>query len=381
MQTILIVDDDDAVTDGLAEALQRPGRQLILCSDLESAQLAVEREVPACVVTDIRLSGPFRYEGLDFIDHIRRLSADTRIVVMTGARTEGLDSEALQRGAAVVLQKPFGPSELEACLPEPTGTGEPQPVRIPSLESVIASPLLRPSFQPIVAVSATADVAFGYESLARFYGAFFSNPAILFEYASRKGRLVELEMACIRRTLTEAMVLDTTPRIFVNVHPAVITSEVLARTLSLAIADSSIEAERIVLEITEQSSLGDSRMVRESCTRLRELGVSFALDDVGMAYSHLAHIEQIRPAFLKVSQDFGTDFELDATRTKIVKNVLSLANDFDCELILEGIETAQTRDAALGLGIRLAQGYFWGRPSPAAAWSSSGGASATNRDV
>ncbi len=371
MQTILIVDDDDSVTEGLAENLQRPGRELILCGDLESAQLVIERDVPAYVVTDIRLSGPFRYEGLDFIQEIKRLSADARIIVMTGAWTADLEREALERGASGVLEKPFETADLEAYLSEPAGDEEPSVVRVPSLDHVIHSPLLVPAFQPIVDLSVPgAETVYGYESLARFGGPLFSNPATLFEYASRKGRLVDLELACMRHTLVHGASLPATARLFINVHPVVIASDDLASALTVALAEAGIAAERVVLEITEQSSLGSSAMVERQCARLRELGFSLALDDVGIAYSHLTHIEQILPVYLKVSQEFGSDFEVHATRTKIVRNVLSLAQDFDCQLILEGIESAQTRDAARDLGIRLGQGYFFARPAPAAAFVS-----------
>ncbi len=374
MQTILIVDDDDTVTEGLAENLQRPGRELILCGDLESAQLVIERDVPAYIVTDIRLSGPFRYEGLDFIREIKRLSADARIVVMTGAWTADLEREALERGAAGVLEKPFETADLEAYLSESAGDEEPSVVRVPSLDQVIRSPLLVPAFQPIVDLSVPgAETVYGYESLARFDGPLFSNPATLFEYASRKGRLVDLELACMRHTLAHGASLPATARLFINVHPVVIASDDLASALTVALAEAGIAAERVVLEITEQSSLGSSAMVERQCARLRELGFSLALDDVGIAYSHLTHIEQILPVYLKVSQEFGSDFEVHATRTKIVRNVLSLAQDFDCQLILEGIESAQTRDAARDLGIRLGQGYFFARPAPAAAFGASGG--------
>ena len=49
-------------------------------------------------------------------------------------------------------------------------------------------------------------------------------------------------------------------------------------------------------------------------------------------------IDKVRPSFLKVSQDFGTGFETDPTKRKIVSNLHSLASDFGCELILEGVE-------------------------------------------
>jgi EAL domain-containing protein (putative c-di-GMP-specific phosphodiesterase class I) len=366
MQTILIVDDDVAMTEGLGEVLQRPGRELILCSDLESAQLIIEREVPACIVTDVRLSGPFGFEGLDFIRAIKRLSADARIVVITGAMTGELEREALARGAVAVLEKPFEIAQLEAYLPDPDGGEEPAVVRVPSIDDVIRSPHFVPFFQPIVDISAPgAETVHGYESLARYQGTLFSNPVTLFEYASRRGRLVDLELACVRHTLTHGVSLPSSARLFINVHPFVVASEELATALTKAVAEAGIDAQRVVLEITEQSSLGSSAMVEKRCGTLRDLGFSFALDDVGMAYSHLTHIEQILPVYLKVSQDFGTDFETNVTRSKIVRNVLSLAHDFDCQLILEGIESAQTRDAARELGIRLGQGYFFARPAAA----------------
>jgi EAL domain-containing protein (putative c-di-GMP-specific phosphodiesterase class I) len=370
MQTILIVDDDDSVTEGLAETLQRTGRELILCRDLESAQLVVEREVLAYVVTDVRLSGPFRYEGLDFITDIKRHSRDARIIVMTGAWSEELKREALARGAAAVLEKPFETADLEVHLADPTGSEEPAVRRVPSLDHVIHSPLFVPAFQPIVDISVPGSVTIhGYESLARFPGTLFSNPAILFEYASRKGRLVDLELACVRHSLANGAALASTARLFINIHPFVIASDDLAAALTMALAEAGVPSSRVVLEITEQTSLGTSAMVERQCGNLRDLGFSFALDDVGIAYSHLTHIEQIQPVYVKVSQDFGSDFEKHATRTKIVKNVLSLAHDFDCKLILEGIESAETRDAARELGISLAQGYFFARPAPAGAFA------------
>jgi EAL domain-containing protein (putative c-di-GMP-specific phosphodiesterase class I) len=370
MQTILIVDDDDAVTEGLAEALRLPGRELILCCDLESAQLVIAQEVPPYVMTDVRLSGPFRYEGLDFITEIKRVSRNASVMVMTGAMSEGLEREALDRGATVVLEKPFSIRDLERHLTEPTGADEASVVRIPSLDEVLRSPRFAPAFQPIVDISVPGnESAYAFESLARFNGPLFSNPAVLFEYASRKGRLVDLELACIRNTLIHGRSLPAGARLFVNVHPTVMMSSELVPALTKALAEAKIAPGRIVLEITEQGSLGSTAMVAAQCAALRELGVALALDDVGIAYSHLMHIKEILPAYLKISQDFGTDFETDVTRAKIVKNVLSLAHDFDCELILEGIESAQTRDAARDLGIRLGQGYYFARPATASAFT------------
>jgi len=123
----------------------------------------------------------------------------------------------------------------------------------------------------------------------------------------------------------------------------------------------------VILEITEQNSFAGRP--NGSIEMLKAAGVRFAFDDVGSAYSHLEHIDVIRPQFLKISKQFGIDFERDATKEKIVRNIIGLAADFGCATILEGVETKATLDAARELGIPMLQGYLFGRPSEASTWT------------
>jgi EAL domain-containing protein (putative c-di-GMP-specific phosphodiesterase class I) len=106
---------------------------------------------------------------------------------------------------------------------------------------------------------------------------------------------------------------------------------------------------------------------------LKKEGVRFAFDDVGIAYSHLPYLDSVRPSFLKISQEFGTGFEADPTKTKIVRNLLSLATDFECDLVLEGIETADTAITAADLGIKYGQGYYFARPAEASTFVAAAG--------
>jgi EAL domain-containing protein (putative c-di-GMP-specific phosphodiesterase class I) len=360
MQTVLIVDDDEVIAEALAMALERRGREIIVCSDLESAEITIERMPVASVITDVRLTSPFRYEGLDFINHIRRHSRDSVIVLMTGAKTDELETEALARGAAAVLAKPFDVDVLDALIPEPASNEDGRIIRMPSLDSIVAGGMLFALLQPIVDLR-DSFATFGYESLARCKtDSVLAMPDALFDYADRKGRIAELELACIRTTFASC---GAPPRLFLNLHPAVIADKRLADVLEESRAAAGIAADRVVLEITEQASLGDAVRVGQQCAQLRAKGYAFALDDVGVAYSHLTHVDEIRPSYLKVSQHFGSSFETDATRTKIVRNILSLARELDCQLILEGIETPETRDAAQAAAIPLGQGYLFGRPS------------------
>ena len=97
-------------------------------------------------------------------------------------------------------------------------------------------------------------------------------------------------------------------------------------------------------------------------------GFRFAFDDVGIAYSHMLHLERVRPAFMKISQEFGADFHRNDFKAKIVRNVMALAEDIGCDVILEGVEDPRVVDAARAIGIRYVQGFLFGRPQRAGTW-------------
>src|SRR5437899_367307 len=115
-QAILVVDDDDAVREGLAAALHASGRTVITCSDVESAQVVVENETIGAVVCDVRLSGPLSIDGIEFIDHVRAQQVGSKIVVMSGAGVAEMPPEALRHGATQFLTKPFDFCDLELAL-------------------------------------------------------------------------------------------------------------------------------------------------------------------------------------------------------------------------------------------------------------------------
>jgi len=369
-QLVVILDDDPVVTEGLALGLERDDRTIITCNDLESAEVIVERMHPSHIVADVRLSGAFAYEGLDFIHFAKKHAPEARVILISGDAPDALQNEASERGAVAFLEKPFELAELDAtidmllCSAASARSGFDRVIRMPILDDILHSEALRPQFQPIVRLGAEHAV-FGYESLTRFRTESpLRDPQVLFKYADRKRRVVELELACMAHALHDGAHLTKKALLFVNVHPNVFASGSSFRdTIVSQAKHAGVDLDRVVLEITEQGSLSQTPAVVKSFTDLRALGIRFAFDDVGAAYSHLPLMDAVRPSFLKVSQEFGTGFEKDPTRTKIVANLLSLANDFACDLILEGIEDEATAAMAGYLGVPLGQGYLFGRPA------------------
>jgi len=370
-QLILLLDDDVMITEGLAAGLEREGRSMITCNDVESAELVVEHMRPSHIVADIRLSGPFGYEGLDFIRFAKRVVPESRVILISGEGAEALQLEASERGAVAFLQKPFDIRELDAVLDLLHSSAlsgystEDRIIRTPLLDDIVRGDALFSAFQPVIELASPNRPAFGYEVLTRCRTeSLFRSPDLLFQYASRKNRVTDLEAACITRAFRGAAALPGHALLFLNIHPHVFASgAAFACSLLSQTKKADIAPHRLVLEITEQGSLTNTRALLDTVSELREAGVRFAFDDVGVAYSHLPLLDLIRPSFLKVSQHFGTGFETDVTRTKIITNLLSLAKDFGCDLILEGIEERSTAAKAMDLGIRYGQGFLFGKPA------------------
>ncbi len=109
---VLVVDDNEALRDNLAEALQLEGYAVAAAADAETALAQLEEAPPPRVILlDYKLPG---MSGADLLAKIRadaRL-AGVRVVMTTGS----VGIRALTAAADAVLMKPFGVRELLSAL-------------------------------------------------------------------------------------------------------------------------------------------------------------------------------------------------------------------------------------------------------------------------
>jgi len=362
-QTVLIVDDDYALTDALADGLVGPGRDIIVCRDVESARMVLDNRLVTHIITDLRFSDAFGYEGFHIIDTVRRSLSAIPIVVISGYAAEEVRREAETRGATAVLEKPVRIADLEYFLGPSTGPIGTVTI-VPTLDDVLNRGLLTSAFQPIVWNDNPMYVV-GFEALTRLRtDSLFAEPELLFQYAERQQRVVELEMAAATTAIATGRKLARLGLLTINIHAAVFSQpDRFTDAMMSAAAEAGVPLQRIVLEITEQAPLPDVQRVEALAAMMRGVGLRFAFDDLGLAYSQLRAIDAVRPSYLKISQHFGTGCESDVVKRKIVENIDALARSFSSEIVLEGIETAETAAFARELGIRFGQGFYYSRPT------------------
>jgi two-component system NtrC family response regulator len=105
MASILIVDDDAALRDALAEAVRDLGHRAVPAADGAAALAALDRTAVAAVLLDLRMPG---MDGLDVLRRIRARPTPPAVTVLTAHATAGNTIEAMRLGAFDHLTKPIG---------------------------------------------------------------------------------------------------------------------------------------------------------------------------------------------------------------------------------------------------------------------------------
>jgi EAL domain-containing protein (putative c-di-GMP-specific phosphodiesterase class I) len=153
----------------------------------------------------------------------------------------------------------------------------------------------------------------------------------------------------------------------VNVSPVQMAGEDMAATVAAALARHGLPGSRICVELTENAPLGDVAQVAQALRRLKELGVTSAIDDLATGYSALSHLRTLPVDFVKIDRSLVTGIDTDRRAQLLVTAVIGLAINFGLGVIAEGVETEGEAATLLGLGCTRVQGHLFGRPMSAAA--------------
>ncbi len=128
--------------------------------------------------------------------------------------------------------------------------------------------------------------------------------------------------------------------------------------------ETGLLPERLEIEVTEATVMGDGEEVRERLDRLRGLGVRLTLDDFGSGQSSLRSLKRLRFHRLKIDRALVRELPQDADAAAIVEAILAMARSLGLEVVAEGVETEAQRAFLESKGCGGFQGYLFSRPLP-----------------
>jgi len=246
------------------------------------------------------------------------------------------------------------------------------------IDRLIAQRHLSAVFQPIVDFSDGSIQ--GYEGLIRGpAGTPLESPAALFAQAAEQDCVTELEHAAAHVCVDAFPQLGCDGKLFLNFSTRALralaqsgagvaqlferrSGEASAPAAPSDAAAPTLDASRLVIELSEQSALDDLSDFAPVVDMLRANGVQLALDDYGSAYASMNVWVRLQPDVVKIDRYFIQNIANDTLKFEAVRAMMHFARASGARLVAEGIETEADLIVVRDMGIGSGQGYFLGRP-------------------
>jgi EAL domain-containing protein (putative c-di-GMP-specific phosphodiesterase class I)/CheY-like chemotaxis protein len=369
----LVVDDDAEVRRSFCQILKESGWEVVEASNgAEAIKLVGARPFNA-IVSDVAMPG---MDGIDFLRAVHEQDSDLPVVMVTGVPALDSATRAIEFGAFRYLKKPVAADLLTSTLDrawqmyrlaklkrealELVGAEAAQVADRAALEERFSRALDRLwiAYQPIVLWS--ERLLLGYEALVRSSDPSMSQPAALFSTAERLGKIDQLGRAIRDAVVASIPRAASDALFFINIH----AHELAADDFLQAGSPLAAAASRIVLEITERSSLGHVTDLDRRLHRLRRQGFRFAVDDLGGGYAGVSALTLLDPDFVKLDRSLVQGLEESPRRRSVVRAMVRLCtHELGIQMIALGVESPAERDTLAREGVDLMQGELFAGPA------------------
>ena len=354
---------------GRLSRLQLPGATVARLSG-EHFAVAVPAVRPGGAVELAELLRTTTAQPVTLADAV--ISVGARVGVATSA--EGAvrpDAPELLRRADAALAAARADGRLVAVYERSMDSGRTERLALlGDLHRALDEDRLTVAYQPKLDLAAGRVT--GVEALARWDHPLLGpiTPSVFVPIAESAGlvdRLTDLVLtaALEQAARWQASGLDLV--VAVNLSARSLDDPTLPDRVGAALAQAGVRPDRLVLEITETSVMGDPVRTLPVLDALAALGVGLSLDDFGTGYSSLAYLQRLPVSELKVDRSFVMALE-DPTAGRsvaLVGGILALAEGLGLRVVAEGVESTRALTVLRELGCGHVQGFLVSRPVPA----------------
>jgi diguanylate cyclase (GGDEF)-like protein len=221
-------------------------------------------------------------------------------------------------------------------------------------------------YQPIVNLETGAVVA--AEALMRWNrpGHGLMPPLDFIPFAEQTGLIQPMGAWILKEACSQAREWREhgapTVRVGVNVSARQLMDPNFELIVSTTLAETGLEPEALELEVTESSVMQNPEVTIPKLARIVQSGVQLTLDDFGEGYSSLSHLQRLPVQGLKIARPFVKGLADPRADSRLVRGIIELAHSLELNMVAEGIELTEQRDALHTLGCRLGQGFLFARP-------------------
>lgn len=148
----------------------------------------------------------------------------------------------------------------------------------------------------------------------------------------------------------------------INLSGATVEDDGLADFILDCIAEHSVPAHAVCLEITETVAVRSLLKVARVIERLRAAGCRIALDDFGAGMSSFGYLKNLPVDVIKIDGSFIRELGSDPMSRTIVGAIVQIGRQRGMKVVAEWVDSAAIRDVLQALGVDYGQGFALHRP-------------------
>jgi diguanylate cyclase (GGDEF)-like protein/PAS domain S-box-containing protein len=311
------------------------------------------------------LEAPLRVDGKEIY-----IGASLGISVVSGDPVVDADELVRNADAAMYIAKRDGKGGYRIFEPAMhEGVLERLELRA-DLQRALAAGQLELHYQPVVRLA--DGTVTGVEALLRWRHPErgIVPPDVFIPLAEEMGLIVPigrwvLREACRQARQMQTLLAATVPlTMAVNLSVKQLQHSDIVADVADALAESSLPACCLTLEITETVMMTDTETSLQRLHDLKSLGVRLAMDDFGTGYSSLSYLSRLPVDVIKMDRSFLSAGASPQT-SALASAVVGLGETLQLEVVAEGIEYEEQWTGLRELGCDLGQGFLFARPMDA----------------
>ncbi len=127
---------------------------------------------------------------------------------------------------------------------------------------------------------------------------------------------------------------------------------------------ADIDPKYIQLEITETTLMNQLDINIEKLKKLRNRGITIALDDFGTSYSSLNYLINLPIDVIKIDKSFIDEICETKKKQLVTETIINLSHNLGLKVVAEGIENIEQFHMLKEQKCDLIQGYYFSKPIP-----------------
>lgn len=151
-------------------------------------------------------------------------------------------------------------------------------------------------------------------------------------------------------------------RVAVNTSDRMFRDTGLVESIAVSLAVADIDPRHLEIEITERTINLEAERVMRAIERLATMGIKVAIDDFGTGSSSLVQLQGMPVRALKIDESFVRAIHQREASSAIAAATIAIAEQFDLEVIAEGVETVEELAHLTELGCTKVQGFLVAQP-------------------